>query len=47
VADGVPILVDESVLAEAARDAGVEPPPAIGGAAEAGDEDDEEDGDDA
>jgi bifunctional DNase/RNase len=47
VADGVPILVDESVLAEAARDAGVEPPPAIGGAAEAVDEDDEEDGDDA
>jgi hypothetical protein len=43
VADGVPILVDESVLSEAASDAGVEPPPPVGGTAEPGaDEDDEE-----
>jgi len=43
VADGVPILVDESVLAEAASDAGVEPPPSAGGASEHG-TDDEDDG---
>lgn len=43
VADGVPILVDESVLAEAASDAGVEPPPSAGGTAAPGaDEDDGE-----
>jgi hypothetical protein len=43
VADGVPILVDESVLAEAASDAGVEPPPSAGGTATPGaDEDDGE-----
>jgi bifunctional DNase/RNase len=43
VADGVPILVDESVLAEAASDAGVEPPPSAGGTGTPGaDEDDGE-----
>ena len=43
VADGVPILVDESVLAEAASDAGVEPPPSAGGTSAPGaDEDDGE-----
>jgi bifunctional DNase/RNase len=43
VADGVPILVDESVLAEAASDAGVEPPPSAGGTTTPGaDEDDGE-----
>ena len=46
VADGVPILVDESVLSEAASDAGVEPPPSAGGAgAPGGDEDDGEEDD--
>ena len=46
VADGVPILVDESVLSEAASDAGVEPPPSAGGTgAPGGDEDDGEEDD--
>ena len=47
VADGVPILVDESVLAEAASDAGVEPPPSAGGPAGPGDEDDDGEEDEA
>jgi bifunctional DNase/RNase len=47
VADGVPILVDESVLSEAASDAGVEPPPPVGGTAEPGADEDDEDGEDA
>lgn len=47
VADGVPILVDESVLAEAASDAGVEPPPSAGGAESAGGDEDDGEEDDA